>query len=184
MARDISNRQITSQQNFDGTRKDRHPRMVDRRPMVPRQTFARGREREMSQNMPAATQMCRGEKVVTGLAMAVLAAAFAAGEFGVVADGRPPLSQESFMNASANLSAMPIPINAVTQSSDQVAGRGFVCQLADAVWSSETALQPIRLSRIVRGASRSPDFVSSCDREDDATRPPGASGGPYCLGHF
>ena len=77
----------------------------------------------MAQKEPGATQISQGEKVVAGLTIAVLAAAFVAGGFGALADGRPPSSQESFRNASAYLSAMP----------GQVAGRRPVCQLAYAL---------------------------------------------------
>jgi hypothetical protein len=55
--------------------------------------------------------------------MAMLAAAFAAGGFGALADGRPASTQESFRNASAYLSAMP----------GQVTGRRPVCQPTDAI---------------------------------------------------
>jgi hypothetical protein len=77
----------------------------------------------MAQEVPGATQISQGEKVVTGLTIAVLAVAFVAGGFGALADGRPPSSQESFRNASAYLSAMP----------GQVTGRRPVCQLAYAL---------------------------------------------------
>jgi hypothetical protein len=63
--------------------------------------------------------------------MAMLAAAFTAGGFGALADGRPPPSRQNFMNASAYFSAMPFRIDAVPQSTGRFTGRGSRCQLAD-----------------------------------------------------
>jgi hypothetical protein len=65
--------------------------------------------------------------------MAMLAAAFAAGGFGALAEGRPSWSQVHSRQASAHFPAMPFRIDAVPQSAGRFTGRGSRCQLAYAV---------------------------------------------------
>ena len=89
--------------------------------------------------MPAATEVSRGEKVVTGLAMAMLVAAFTTAGFGAFADGHPwsrVQSRETF----AHVPAMPVRIGAGPQRSGQLSIRGARCQLTGAV---ETALDEV-----------------------------------------
>jgi hypothetical protein len=92
----------------------------------------------MSQREPGGTQMSRGEKVVTGLTMAMLAAAFTAGGFGAVADGGRPSSQVHLREAYARVPALPLWIKIGPRMAGRLAGRGSGCQLADAVETAWT----------------------------------------------
>jgi hypothetical protein len=78
----------------------------------------------MSQRAPDATQMSRGEKLVAGLTMAMLAVGFAAGGFGALAGGWPPSGQVHLGEASAYVAVMPLPMDEVPQSADRFTGRG------------------------------------------------------------
>ena len=95
----------------------------------------------MSQRMPSAAQMSRGEKLVAGLTLAMLATAFAAGGFGAVADGSRPSGQLQLKEAYARVPAVPLWLEGGPQMAGGLAGRGSGCQLADAVetrWTNVT----------------------------------------------
>jgi len=87
----------------------------------------------MSLTIPGATEMSRSEKMVTGLAIAMLAAAFITGGFGALADGQRPSSQVQSRETSALAPAMPLRIGAGSQRPGQLTGQGSRCQLTDAV---------------------------------------------------
>jgi hypothetical protein len=78
----------------------------------------------MSQMVACPTQMSRGEKLITGLTMAMLAVGFAAGGFGALADGWPPPGRVHFREASAYVAAMPIRVDATQQGAGRSAGLG------------------------------------------------------------
>jgi len=78
----------------------------------------------MSQRVACPTQMSGGEKLITGLTMAMLAVGFAAGGFDALADGWPPPGRVHLRDASANVAAMPFRIDAAQQGPGRFAGRG------------------------------------------------------------
>ena len=84
----------------------------------------------MSQRAPDPTQMSRGEKLVTGLTMAMLLAGFVAGGFGALADGSPPPRQVHFREASAYVPALPL--EGGPQRAGWLTCRVFGCQRAGA----------------------------------------------------
>jgi len=86
----------------------------------------------MSQRAPDPTQMSRGEKLVTGLTMAMLLAGFVAGGFGALADGSPPPGRVHFREASAYVPVLPLRVEAGLQRADWLTCREFGCQRAGA----------------------------------------------------
>ena len=93
----------------------------------------------MSQRAPDPTQMSRGEKLVTGLTMAMLLAGFVAGGFGALADGSPPPGRVHFREASAYVPALPL--EGGPQRAGWLTCREFGCQLAGAADSSRRRLR-------------------------------------------
>jgi hypothetical protein len=71
--------------------------------------------------------------MVTGLAIAMLAAAFITGGFGALADGQRPSGQVHSREMSAHAPAMPLRIAAGSQRPGQLTDQGSRCQLTDAV---------------------------------------------------